>query len=73
MATSQCARYVHNPKRSHELALLQIGRYLKGTLDKGLILTPIDAESLRTDVYVDAAFACGWGTELGTNPDSVKS
>jgi len=22
---------------------------------------------------VDAAFACGWGTELGTNPDSVKS
>mmetsp|Transcript_1356 Transcript_1356/g.1519 ORF Transcript_1356/g.1519 Transcript_1356/m.1519 type:complete len:131 (+) Transcript_1356:163-555(+) len=30
MATSQCARYVHNPKRSHELALIQIGRYLKG-------------------------------------------
>ena len=22
---------------------------------------------------MDAAFACGWGTELGTNPDSVKS
>ena len=61
------------PKRSHELALIQIGGYLKGTLDKGLIFTPIDAESLRTDVYVDAAFACGWGTELGTNPDSVKS
>ena len=73
MATSQCARYVHNPKRSHELALIQISRYLKGTLDKGLILTPIDAESLRTDVYVDAAFAGGWGTERGTNPDSVKS
>ena len=54
MAASQCARYVHNPKRSHELALIQIGRYLKGTLDKGLIFTPIDAESLRTDVYVDA-------------------
>ena len=25
------------------------------------------------DVYVDAAFACGWGSEEGTNPDSVKS
>jgi hypothetical protein len=25
------------------------------------------------DVYVDASFACGWGTELGTNTDSVKS
>ena len=22
---------------------------------------------------MDAVFACGWGTELGTNPDSVKS
>lgn len=27
----------------------------------------------ETKPYVDAAFACGWGTELGTNPDSVKS
>ena len=24
-------------------------------------------------LYVDAAFASGWGTEQGTNPDSVKS
>jgi hypothetical protein len=27
----------------------------------------------KIDVYVDAAFASGWGTEQGTNPDSVKS
>ena len=46
MATSQCARYVHNPKQSHKLALIQIGRYLKGTIDKGIILKPIDTESL---------------------------
>ena len=38
-----------------------------------MIFKPVDPESLRTDVYVDAAFACGWGTELGTNLDSVKS
>ena len=25
------------------------------------------------DIYVDAAFASGWGTELGTYPDFVKS
>ena len=25
------------------------------------------------DVFVDADFASGWGTEEGTNPDSVKS
>ena len=27
----------------------------------------------KTNVYVDASFACGWGTELATNPESVKS
>ena len=37
MAVSQVARFVHWPKRSHELALIQIGRYLKGTADKGLV------------------------------------
>jgi hypothetical protein len=73
LATSQVARFVHSPKRSHELALIRIGRYLKGTSDKGIILRPLDAESLKTDVYVDAAFACGWGTEVGSNPESVKS
>lgn len=73
LATSQVARFVHNPKRSHELALIRIGQYLKGTLDKGLILRPDALETLNVDIYVDAAFACGWKTELGTNPDSVKS
>lgn len=73
MATSQVARFLHKPKRSHELALIQIGRYLKGTADKGIILKPSQTGNLEVDVYVDAAFACGWGRELSTNPDSVKS
>ena len=75
MATSKCAGYVHNPKRFHELALIFIGRYLnvKGTLYKGLTFKPIGAESLWTDIYVDAAFACGWGTKLGTNQDQLNS
>jgi hypothetical protein len=73
MATSQVARYVHKPKRSHELALIRIGLYLKGTLDKGIILKPDASKGNHLDVYVDAAFACGWRTETGTNPDSVKS
>jgi len=76
-AVSQVARFVHSPKRSHELALERIGRYLKGTLDKGLVLRPFQFEAekdnLHVDIFVDAAFASGWGTELGTNPDSVKS
>ena len=73
MTTSQCARYVHNSKRSHELTLTCIGRQLKETLDESLILKPIDAGSLRIDIYVGTAFAYGWGIELGANPDSVKS
>ena len=74
LAVSQVARFVHNPKRSHEEALEQIGRYLKGTIDQGLVLHPDKlGEQFKLDVYVDASFACGWGTELDTNPDSVKS
>jgi len=73
-AVSQISRYTFGPKRSHELALERIGRYLKGTIEKGLILKPNLTESeFKIDVYVDAAFASGWGTELGTNPESVKS
>jgi len=73
-AVSQVSRYTFGPRRSHEIAIERIGRYLKGTIDKGLILKPNLKEStFKIDVYVDAAFASGWGTELGTNPDSVKS
>jgi hypothetical protein len=28
---------------------------------------------LNIDVYVNAAFACGWNSECGTNPESVRS
>jgi hypothetical protein len=73
LATSQVTRFVHKPKRSHELALIRLGRYLKGTAAKGIILQPINLNQLNIDVYVDAAFACGWGSECGTNPESVKS
>ena len=39
-AVSQCARYTYCPKLSHEKALKGIGRYLKGTRTKGLIMKP---------------------------------
>ena len=72
-AVAQTSRYVHAPRRSHELALIRIGSYLKGTHDKGIILRPNKEGIFVTNIYVDANFAGGWGTELGTNPDSVKS
>src|SRR5210317_808397 len=33
-AVNQCARYMFNPKRSHEKAIIRIGRYLKSTRTK---------------------------------------
>ena len=72
-AVSQCARYTHNTRRSHELALEQIGQYLKGTRDKGLVLRPNNVEELAIDVFVDADFAGMWGYEDKDNPVSVKS
>ena len=73
-AVSQTSRCDHSPERSHKIALEQIGRYLKGRIDKGIILKLDPAKNeLKMDIYVDAAFASGWGTKLGTNPDSVKS
>ena len=74
-AVSQVARYACSPKCSHELALERIGRYLKGTLDKGLLLKPIPLkeQQFSISVFVDAAFACGSGTEQGTNPEYVES
>ena len=39
-AVHQCARFMANPKRSHGIAVQHIGRYLLGTRDQELILTP---------------------------------
>ena len=73
MAVSQAARHVCQPKRSHELALIRTGLCLKGTADKGIVFEPSMTKESQMNVFSDAAFACGWGTEPDTNPDSVKS
>ncbi len=70
-ATHQCARYTFAPKQSHKNALKRIGRYLKGTLDKGLILTPSD--DLKIDCYPDADFAGMWNHDDKNDPHCVRS
>ena len=71
-AVSQCSRYTHNPKRSHEIALEHIGQYLKHTQDEGLVLKP-SHDNLNVDCFVDADFAGLWPYEDKQDPSCVKS
>ena len=56
-AVHQCARFSANPKEEHGKAIKWLGRYLKGTADKGLIFKPDDSSF---QVYVDSDFAGNW-------------
>ena len=56
------------PKHSHELALKQIGRYLKQTPDRGMVMNP-SSNVCKIDAYPDADFAdCPvfWQSKLQT-------
>jgi hypothetical protein len=57
-AVHQCARFAACPKREHGDAVKWLGRYLKGTRNKGIIYNPKHDSSF--DVYVDANFAGDW-------------
>ena len=62
-AVNCAARYMFCPKLSHEQAVKRIGRYLKQTRDKGLVLNPTkDLDQLNIDCYPDADFAGLYGT-----------
>jgi hypothetical protein len=72
-AVSQAARFSFAPKRSHELAIIRIGQYLKATRDKGLQFKPVPMNELTMDVYVDSDFMGLYGKELRSDPSNVKS
>jgi hypothetical protein len=59
------------PKLVHEQALKRMGRYLKATREKGLILNP--SGDLKVDAYPDADFAGMYGYLKITDPACVKS
>ena len=71
MAVHQCARFSVNPKRSHEQAIMRIGRYLLSSKHRGIVCTPDPNKGLET--YVDADFAGGWDPEKADNADNVYS
>jgi hypothetical protein len=70
-ATHQCARYTHSPKKTHEDALKQIGRYSKGTIKNVLILNP--SNTFKIDCYPDADFAGLWTQDDNHDPHCVRS
>ena len=72
-ALSQCSRFSFNTKRSHEIALIRIGQYLKGTKEMGMTFKPDDISSLKLDVYVDSDFLGLYGHEDRSDPTNVKS
>ena len=49
------ACYMFCARHSHELTLKRIGRYLKATQSRGLILNP--SSNLKIDYYPDVDFA----------------
>ena len=64
-AVHQCARFVADPKMSHEKAVKRIVRYLKRTRDRGMIMH-VD-KSKGIECFVDADFAGGYRKEDSTN------
>ena len=55
-AMNECFHFMSNPKKSHGLAVKQIGRYLLATKKMGSIVLPIPTSCSR-DIFVDASFA----------------
>ena len=70
-AVNLCARYMFSAKLSHEKALKRIGRYLKATRDRGLVMTP--SGTLKVDAFPDADFAGLYGYEKPSDPTCSKS
>jgi hypothetical protein len=71
MAVHQTARFSVNPMRSHELAIMRIGRYLCNDCERGIIYK-VD-KSKGIEVYVDADFAGGWSSADADNADNLLS
>ena len=56
-AVHQAARFSHDPREEHTKAVKLIGRYLKVTMDKGIICKP---NGSGVTCYADADFSGNW-------------
>ena len=67
----QCARFSVDPRKKHADAIRWLGKYLKGTKDKGTILQPNLGNGL--EVFVDSDFAGNWNKEESYDCDTDRS
>ncbi|KAL7474221.1 hypothetical protein ACHAW6_000206 [Cyclotella cf. meneghiniana] len=70
-AVNCCVQYMFTPCLSHKKALKRIGRYLKVTWKKGLILNP--CVELKVDAFPDAYFTGLYAYAKNTCPEVIKS
>ena len=70
-AVNQAARFTHDPKESHAIAVKRIVRYLIATKDRGLTFRP--SFDWKVDCFVDADFCGLWGSEDPDDPVVAKS
>ncbi len=71
-AVHQCARFSHNPKRSHGEAVKRIGRYLLATRKKGYTINPDMSKTF--DCWVDADFCGLWNRRTAPrDPNTARS
>eukprot|EP00957_Ditylum_brightwellii_P137072 10451694-Ditylum_brightwellii.AAC.1 len=66
----QCAMFTHGTKHSHEKAILQICRCLKGMQSEGLIIKLNTKEMLQVNCIADEDFARLFSVE---DPQDVTS
>ena len=71
-AINACSRYCNDPREPHGQAIKRIARYLKSSLDEGIIFKP-DLDNLSIDCHVDADFAGNWNLNDPHDESGVKS
>jgi hypothetical protein len=70
--THMCARFCADPKQSHGEAVKHIARYLLGTKERGVVISPLKEESF--ECYVDADFLGNWDKRIAhKDPNTAKS
>ena len=81
-AVNQVARFANNPRRSHEVAVKRIAKYLKASLytdDQGIervrgtIFKSDPSVRLQMDMFCDSDFAGLHGIESQDDPSSARS